>query len=63
MILFEDFQRCECGHARLKKEIFVLATYTKEKNQLATNFTELSERTEVRYSCEKCHMIIYNTRE
>ena len=63
LILFEDFTRCECGNAYLKKETFVLATYQKGHQGLAQNFAVLPGKTEVRYSCEKCNNLIFIERE
>jgi len=59
----EDFTRCGCDQAYLKKEVFVLATYKKDSAGRVTEFYELPEKTEIRYTCANCNTLIYSTRE
>ncbi len=64
MRLHEDFTRCQCGHAFLKKEVFVLAKYTKEsKSDSIVNFNELPEQKEIHYTCGNCEKLIFVKRE
>lgn len=59
MRLFEDFTRCECGCASLKKEIVAYATYRKLPNGSITDFFELPDREETHFICGCCNKTIH----
>ncbi|MEC4620791.1 hypothetical protein VST04_22040 [Bacillus paranthracis] len=63
MRFHEDFTRCECGSAYLRKEICVLANYEKDSAEKVVGFNELPEKNEIRYTCSNCNKLIYITRE
>jgi len=63
MLLPEDFTRCQCGTATMKKEQVVYAQYTKNKNNYMLEFRELHDRTETRYICTNCGTLIYKSKE
>lgn len=64
MRFHENFTRCQCGHAYLRKEVYVLASYTTDsKTKRVTNFNELPEGSETRYICNECNALIYTKRE
>ncbi|PFK99878.1 hypothetical protein COJ01_17600 [Priestia megaterium] len=63
MRLHEDFTRCECEQAYLRKEVCVLASYKKDSAGRVIEFNELPEKTEIRYSCTNCNKLIFSKRE
>lgn len=62
MLLHEEFTRCKCGAASLKKETIILANY-KTNNNSVVQFIELPGRTETHYKCVKCDALIYKVKE
>lgn len=63
MRLHEDFTRCECGNAHLKKDVLVLATYQKDSAGRVVEFNELPEKNKIQYTCTNCNKLIFSTRE
>jgi hypothetical protein len=63
MRFHEEFNRCDCGHAYLKKDVYVLASYSKDSADRVRDFKELPEKSEIRYTCAKCNTLIFSTRE
>lgn len=63
MLMHEEFTRCKCGAASLKKEIIVLANYKKSNNDSIIHFAEIPGRTETHFSCVKCGALIYKMKE
>ena len=63
MRLHEDFTRCHCGHAYLRKEVFVLASYELSVAGNAKHFNELPNKSETRYTCEKCNTLVFTKKE
>lgn len=63
MRFHEEFDRCKCGHAYLRKEVIVLASYQIDSAGRANDFNELPENSEIRYTCDYCGTLIYKKRE
>lgn len=61
MIIHEDFTRCECGSAYLKKEQYILARYSNENAN--TNIVELPHGQKTKYSCENCGKVVFIKKE
>ena len=62
MLLYEEFTRCKCGAASLRKETITFANY-KQINGSITHFSELPGRTEIHFKCAKCNALIYKMKE
>lgn len=63
MLLHEEFTRCDCGAASLKKETITFANYKKNNNGSMMYFSELPGRTETHFRCAKCNTLIYKVKE